>query len=143
MREEMRKYGVEEGRELPDHITHVLSIIGSMANDEATKFVTACVLPAVKKMLAGFDGLENPYGDVVTCLVLILHHVWGEGESFSDGSESEHPDGNVIPEGVDLLHTFPVADFQRGGCGNGGCGSSEPKDLVQLGLNVPSERSES
>jgi len=143
MREEMRKHGIEEGGELPDHITHVLSIIGAMPDDEATKFVTACVLPAVKKMLAAFDGKGNPYGDVVTCLALILHHVWGEGESLSDGSESEHPDGNAIPEGVDLLHAFPVADFQPGGCGGGGCGSAEPKDLVQLGLNVPSERSES
>ena len=63
----------------------------------------------------------------------ILHHVWGEGESLYDGSESGHPDANAIPGRVDPLHAFPVADVSFGGCG-GGCGSSEPKDLVQLGL---------
>jgi nitrate reductase delta subunit len=143
MREEMRKHGIEEGGELPDHITSVLSIIGSMPDDEATKFVTACVLPAIKKMLFAFDSNDSPYGDVVRCLALILHHVWGEGESLTDGSENGHPHGNAIPEGVDLLHAFPVADFHPGGGCGGGCGSSEPRDLVQLGLNVPSERSES
>ena len=143
MREEMRKYGIEEGGELPDHFTHVLSIIGAMPDEEATKFVKACVLPAVKKMLSAFEGTDKPYGDVVRCLALILHHVWGEGGSLSDGSESGQFDPNTIPEGVDRLHAFPVADFHPGGGCGGGCGSSEPKNLVQLGLTVPFERSES
>jgi len=135
MREELRKYGLEESAELPDHISHVLAVVGCMPDDEASRFVTACVLPAVKKMHAALQGKDSPYGNVVSCLALILNHVWGEGESLTDGSESEHPDGNAIPDGVDLLHAFPVADVNFG-CGGGGCGSSQPGDLVQLSGNV-------
>jgi nitrate reductase delta subunit len=144
MREEMRKYGVEESSELPDHITHVLSVIGAMPDDAAARFVTACVQPAVNKMLQAFEGKDSPYGDVISCLALILNHVWGEGRPLSDGSESQLSGGHSIPEGVDPLHAFPVADVGCGsdGCGGGGCGSSEPKDLVQLGQDVPLERGE-
>ena len=95
-----------------------------MPDDEATRFVTACVLPAVKKMHTALDGKDTPYRHVVSCLASVLHHVWGEGESLTDGSESEHPDANAIPGmsdnagGVDLLHAFPVADVPFG-CGSG------------------------
>ena len=140
MREELKRYGLEESAELPDHVTHVLSVIAAMPEDEAKRFVTACVLPAVKKMHAALVGKDNPYGNVVHCLALILNHVWGEGGSLTDGSENEHLDGNSIPEGVDLLHAFPVADV---GCG-GGCGSSETSEsapqLVQLSSDIPRER---
>jgi nitrate reductase molybdenum cofactor assembly chaperone len=131
MREEMRKYGIEESGELTDHITHVLSIIAAMPDDEATRFVTACVLPAVKKMHSALQDKDSPYGNVVCCLALILNHVWGNGESLTDGSEAEHLGNNRNPDGVDLLHAFPVADVDFG-CGDGGCGSSEPDGLVQL-----------
>lgn len=134
MREEMRKHGIEESSELPDHITHVLSIIGAMPDDEATKFVTACVQPAINKMSQAFDNKPSPYGDVIHCLALILNHVWGEGRPLSEGAESELADGHSIPEGVDLLHAFPVADVGcgSGGCGGGSCGSSEPSEFVPL-----------
>jgi nitrate reductase molybdenum cofactor assembly chaperone NarJ/NarW len=138
MREELAKYDLQESAELPDHIVHVLAVIAAMPEDEARRFVTACVLPAVKKMNSAFKGNDNPYGHVVSCLLLILHHVWGEGAALTDGSESELDGGNAIPEGVDRLHAFPVADV--GCCGSGGCGGSDPTDLVQLSTDVPRER---
>ncbi len=143
MREELRKYDLAESNELPDHITHVLAIIGAMPDEEAKRFVTACVLPAVRKMLHAFEENDSPYGDVISCMALILHHVWGEGELLSDGSESENSDDRTNSDGVDLLHAFPVADVGCGsdGCGVG-CGSSEPKNLVQLSTNIPPKRSE-
>lgn len=140
MREELKKYGLEESAELPDHVTHVLSVVAAMSEEEAERFVSACVLPAIKKMHAALERKDSPYGDVVTCLALILQHVWGDGGSLTDGSEDEHPDGNAIPEGVDLLHAFPVADV---GCGSG-CGdtSQATSQLVQLSLNPPQERND-
>ena len=145
MREELAKYGIEETTELPDHITHVLAVIGAMPDDEATRFVTACVLPAVRKMHSALLGKDSPYGNVVSCLALILHHVWGEGELLTDGSEHELARGSALPDGVDLLHAFPVADV---GCGSG-CGCSEPPEsseaesteLVQLSSILPQEGS--
>ena len=146
MREELRKYGLEESTELPDHITHVLLLIAAMPEQEAKPFVTACVLPAVKKMYAALDGKASPYRHVVSCLALILNHVWGEGCSLTDGSKPDHLHNHSIPpEGVDLLHTFPVADVNPG-CDGGGCGgnceSSKPQDLVQFITNFPEERSD-
>ncbi len=44
-----------ESAELPDHISHVLAIVAAMPDDEATRFVTACVQPAVEKMNAALD----------------------------------------------------------------------------------------
>ncbi len=141
MREELRKYGVEESAELPDHIAHVLAVVAAMPDDEAGRFVSACVLPAVKKMHQALADTDTPYRHVVSCLAQVLNHVWGEGGSLTDGSENEHPHSSAIPDGVDLLHAFPVADVGPGGCG-GGCGSDVPADLVQLSTDVPTERSE-
>ena len=97
-------------------------------------------LDAVKKMHAAVQENGSPYGDVVSCLALILNHVWGEGGSLSDGSEAAYENGEAMPRGVDLLHAFPVADVRFGGCSGGGCGSGEPKDLVQLGITVSQEK---
>lgn len=137
MREELRKYGLPESAELPDHMTHVLSVIGEMPDDEADRFVRACVLPAVQKMQQAFDGKESPYGHIVACLALVLQHIWGQGESLSDGSESAHPDANAVPGGVDLLHAFPIADVNPG-CGSGCGGAADQRELVQLSfMNGP------
>jgi len=141
MREELKKYGIEESTELPDHMTHVLSVIGAMPDDEAARLVQACVLPAVRKMQKAFENSDSPYGDVVSCLALVLQHVWGDGESLLDGSDAEHPESSAIPEGVDLLHAYPVADVGMGGCGGGFC-SSEPVEFVPLSTNVPRQRRE-
>ncbi|MCA9078269.1 MAG: molecular chaperone TorD family protein [Planctomycetaceae bacterium] len=136
MREELRKYDLPESVELTDHITHVLAVIGAMREDEATRFVTACVLPAVATLRTAVEKTNSPYRHVISCLADILQHVWGDGETLIDGSESRHPDGHAIPDGVDLLHAFPVADVYPGcgsGCGDDDCGSySAPRDLVQL-----------
>ena len=142
MREEMRKYDLPESAELPDHFVHVLAIISAMPEDEAKRFVVACVLPAAVKLKIALDKTDSIYKHVVTCLAEVLQHVWGDGELLYDGSESGHPDENAIPGGVDLLHQFPVADVNFG-CGTEGCGScgESGPDLVQLSVDgVPVKR---
>ena len=122
MREELRKHGLVETAELPDHITHVLAIIGAMSDEDAGRFVRACMLPAMLKMRDALTDTGSPYSDVVSSLTTTLHHVWGAGFVLTDGSESKHSDGSTIDRGVDLLHAFPVADVHSG-CGGGSCGS--------------------
>ncbi len=140
MREELRKYNLPESRELPDHLTHVLSVIGAMPEEEAKRFVTACVLPAVAKLRTAVNKKQTPYRHVVNCLADILQHVWGDGQPLTDGSEAGHPDKHAIPEGVDLLHAFPVADIDFR-CGSG-CGSApNERELVQLSHDCFSKRS--
>ena len=138
LREEMRRFGLEETCELPDHLTHVLPLIAAMPEEEAQRFVTACVQPALLKMRQALSGAESPYAAVMNALVAVVQSVWGEGRPLTDGSEPQRQDGRAIPEGVDLLHAYPAANVQFG-CG-GGCGCSEEGEasdlpLVQLGTD--------
>lgn len=76
MREMMRATGVAESTELPDHLSHVLRVLGRLDPEEAHKFVISTVLPAVRKTRDGFKGEENPYlGVVETALLLLGTHV--------------------------------------------------------------------
>jgi nitrate reductase delta subunit len=61
MRQEMRRFSLAESTELPDHLTHVLAILGRMEPDCADDFATACVLPALERMCAGLAGKDIPY----------------------------------------------------------------------------------
>ena len=146
MREELRKYNLAESTELPDHIVHVLSIIAEMPKEAAERFVQACVLPAALKMQAALEKCESPYEKVVSAMVSVLHHVWGSGEVLV--REDEHPDANAIPEGVDLLHAYPVSHLPAADvnpvCGEGCCSSSPSPELVPLSMNpsVPDSSSD-
>lgn len=61
MREELRRFEIHESTELPDHLTHVLELLGRMDHDTGADFAAACVLPALKKMLEALRGKENPF----------------------------------------------------------------------------------
>lgn len=135
LREEMRRFGLAESTELPDHITHVLPLIAAMPEDEASRFVQACVIPAVRTLERAITKNGSPYGTIVRALAAVLSSVWGDGRPLSDGSESLRADGRAIPEGVDLLHAYPAADvdFGCGGGCHGGCGGEdEDSSFVQL-----------
>jgi nitrate reductase delta subunit len=69
MREELRRFGIRESTELPDHLTHVLELLDRMDDDRAVDFAAACVLPALNKMIAATEGKGNPYQ-----LVLLAIH---------------------------------------------------------------------
>ncbi|HSB77103.1 MAG TPA: molecular chaperone TorD family protein, partial [Terriglobales bacterium] len=61
MRQELRRHGVAESTELPDHLSLVLRLLARMEAEQARDFAAACVLPALQKMLAAFSGAENPF----------------------------------------------------------------------------------
>lgn len=129
MREEMRKYGLVESTELPDHLSHVLAIVASMPDDQAARFVTACVQPAIEKMNEGLAAKETPYRHVMAALVKVVARKWGACTS--------HDQQAVLASrktGVDPLHAFPVAEVDCGGGCGGSC--SEPA-VVSLELDLP------
>lgn len=72
MRQELEGHGVPENRELPDHLSHVLPLLAHMDSGEAVGFAAASVVPALKKMLAAFEGKNNPYESVLKALGRIL-----------------------------------------------------------------------
>ena len=72
MRQQMRRFALEESSELPDHLTHVLGVLGRMEPEEAGEFAAACVFPALDKMRAGLAGKNNPFENVLEAIVRLL-----------------------------------------------------------------------
>ena len=129
MREELRKYSLPESAELPDHIAHVLAVVAAMPDDEAARFVRACVQPAVEKMNQALLGKDSPYRHVVACLASVMTERWGASEATEQPSVLQSQSMESDP-----LRAFPVADV---GCG-GGCGSNcgDHAELVPLEINL-------
>lgn len=88
MREELRRLGIHESAELPDHLTHVLELLGRMDHDEAADFAGACVLPALKKMLEAFRGKGNPFESVLLAVQAFLHSQFPEIPLMTENTES-------------------------------------------------------
>ena len=80
MRQQLRRFGVAESAELPDHVSHVLAVLGRMPADEAEEFGVACVFPALEKMRAGFGDKkeENVFKDVLDALAGLLRGRYGD-----------------------------------------------------------------
>ena len=65
MRKKMRELGLPESSELPDHLAHILMILGRISSDNAMEFAAKFVTPAIEKMIAGMEGKSNPYLEVL------------------------------------------------------------------------------
>lgn len=99
LRSELRRHGIEETAELPDHLTHVLSLLDRMDAAQASSFAHCCVIPAVDKMLLAFGeqdhgnpdredpdhedphredphrkNRDNPYGNLLLAVARLLKH---------------------------------------------------------------------
>lgn len=72
MRQELRRYGLPESDELPDHLTHALALLGRMEPERAEEFAAACVLPALAKMLEALKDKENPMENILQALARVL-----------------------------------------------------------------------
>jgi nitrate reductase delta subunit len=77
MRQQLRKNGLPESTELPDHLTHVLAAVCRMEPHEADRFTVKYVLPALEKMLAGLAGKESPYENVLEAVRSVLLSPYG------------------------------------------------------------------
>ncbi len=127
MREELRKYNLPESVELPDHLCHVLAVVAAMPDDEATRFVQACVQPAAARMDQALRTKDTPYRHVVRCLHLVLEYIWGP-VSKAVGTEQDARRGERFKS--DPLQSYRPADV---GCESGcsdACGA--PLQLVSL-----------
>lgn len=60
MRGELRRYGIPESAELPDHLTHVLPLLARMDPKDAERFAGEFVAPAVAKLVSALDQKQTP-----------------------------------------------------------------------------------
>ena len=63
MREQLRRHGIVETSELPDHLQHVLLLIGQADHREAAELAGQFVLPALGKIRDALK--ENAYGVLI------------------------------------------------------------------------------
>jgi len=135
MRRELAKYEIPELSELPDHLTHVLAVIAAMPAEEASRFIHACVFPALAKIQTTLDKHASPYRHLIRCLVLALEQYVGPGEAWTNedvrlprraGPLPGH-NGRRPPGMADPLLSYPMPAYR---CGN-------RPELVPLHMEFP------
>ncbi len=77
LREELRRHGIPEGAELPDHLLYVLPLLDRMAGDRARDFAACCVLPALAKMGGALEGQASAYGHLLQVVRLVVQQQYG------------------------------------------------------------------
>ncbi len=65
MRDVLRRAGLSEGGDLPDHLRLVLAAVARRPVEETEPLVESSVAPALDKILHGFGEEANPYADLV------------------------------------------------------------------------------
>ena len=71
MNQEIRRYGLGESHELPDHITRVLPVLARMEESEAARFQENFLAPALLK-LSGAVGADNAYRKLLSALACVV-----------------------------------------------------------------------
>ncbi len=72
LEEAYRVYGFSSARELPDHLGIMLQFLGKDEDtEEIDELISLSILPALRKMLEGFDR-ATPYREVLQALLLVL-----------------------------------------------------------------------
>jgi len=74
VREMLREFGIPETSELPDHLTHILSVLPKMEEDDRNEFVQTRVIPATEKIIKGFGDTESPYKHLIQFIYGVLSH---------------------------------------------------------------------
>jgi nitrate reductase molybdenum cofactor assembly chaperone len=63
MREQLRRHGIAESSELPDHLCHILPLLDRLDSEEAADLVGQFVLPALARIRDALNG--SAYQDLV------------------------------------------------------------------------------
>ncbi len=87
MRQQLRKASIEETHELPDHMSHVLPILGRMEHADANEFSSICVLPSMNKVHEVLKDHDNPFEHLAAALCAYLTNRHGPAIE-SDGGVS-------------------------------------------------------
>lgn len=79
MRENMRRFGIPENHELPDHLSHALAVLERMEGEEARRFAADALAPALKKILEGLKDESNPYRPLLAAVADLVSGRAAEG----------------------------------------------------------------
>ena len=93
MRAHLREYGIPESGELPDHMSHAISLLAVLEPDEATEFAGRYVLPALDKMLSGWKERRNEFALLLESVFALM----GNQYSFVPLRANSHAELRVLP----------------------------------------------
>lgn len=68
MRDQLRVYDIPETGELPDHLVHVLRVLGRMEPDEAERFATEAITPTLQRMISSVKDDDNPFRHLIAAV---------------------------------------------------------------------------
>lgn len=63
VRDLLRRHGIAETTELPDHITHILALFARLDPEAAANFARSYAAPAVAKLAAALDQAKSPFAE--------------------------------------------------------------------------------
>ncbi len=81
MRQALAQYSLPESVELPDHMSHCLTLMAFMELEDAPVLAEGYLLPVIKKILKGFKP-ENPFHGLLVCLEILLVDLIGPGSGY-------------------------------------------------------------
>ncbi len=70
MRDQLRRHGIAESSDLPDHLCHILPLLERLDHEEAAELVGQFVLPALAKIKDALNG--NSYQDLIAAIATRL-----------------------------------------------------------------------
>ncbi|HJM57915.1 MAG: hypothetical protein CMJ98_11230 [Planctomycetes bacterium] len=82
----LRDLEIEETVELPDHVSHLLSIISRAEPGLAGALARSAVTPGLDKILEGFGEKENPYYGVILGLQAYVGEYFAKEETGSEAA---------------------------------------------------------
>jgi nitrate reductase delta subunit len=72
LRRGLRAHGIEEHGELPDHLSHVLPLLGRCEERHASRLVHEVVRPAVGKVREALARDKNPWEPALAAVLVVL-----------------------------------------------------------------------
>jgi len=72
MQQSLAQHGLLSSSELPDHLTRVLPLLDCLPPEEGRALTCEFLVPAVRKMVAGIEGKQNPFEHVLKAVSEVL-----------------------------------------------------------------------
>ncbi|MBI2186031.1 MAG: molecular chaperone TorD family protein [Acidobacteria bacterium] len=72
MREALRTHGVSESMELPDHLTHLLTLMGRQDEARAGELASRALGPALERILTALAGTDNLFEPLLRAIAVVV-----------------------------------------------------------------------
>ncbi len=123
LREELRAQGIPEITELPDHLTHVLQLMGRLEDSLADDLAGRYTLPALRKMIEAVKDTDCPYTELLEMTRDVINDEFDAVE-VEPRVARQAPPGSRTPRPV-LLPVLQENAFGPGACGVGVSGDMD------------------